>query len=274
MAIGAYTTAILVKDLGISFWLALPLGGITAAVIAMLIGIPTLKLKASYFFLVTFAMGEVIRLTFSYIWTPVFGGPSGISKIPPPDPISIPGLFTLEFVTRGSIYYLVLCTLLIAVLVMYRIDKSRIGAAILAVRDAEDLAEAVGIAAMRYKVFAFSTACFFAGIAGGIYAHYLSQVSPVSFTILQSVDFLAFVVVGGSATVLGPVLGTVLLRTIGAAVRGVGAYEVIFSGVLMILVIMFMPEGMLGVPRAVSSFIRRRLGSFRGSKEVKRGTTA
>ena len=198
----------------------------------------------------------------------------GIVNIPAPNPILIPGLPVVEFVTKTPFYYLVLCVLLLTVFVMYRIDKSRIGAAILAIRDAEDLAEAVGIATMRYRVFAFSTGCFFAGIAGGIYAHYTTVICPVSFSMIQSIEFLAFVVVGGSATVLGPVLGTILLKGIGEAVRGVGAYEIIFSGALMILVMMFMPEGMLGVPRAVSSFVRRRLSSFRGSKGVNRGTTA
>lgn len=274
MAIGGYTSAILVKFLGFNFWLAWLMGGILAAIIAIAIGIPTLKLQSSYFFLVTTAMGEVTRLSFLYLWTPVFGGAIGITNVPRPNPIAIPGLFRVEFVTKTSFYYLLLFVLIITVVVMRRIDKSRIGATLQAIRDAEDLARAVGMPTMRYRVFAFATACFFAGIAGGIYAHYNTQVSPLSFMNLVSMEIFAFVVVGGAGHVLGPVLGTILLKGIGEAVRGVGPYEIIFSGALMMLVMIFMPDGLLGLPKAVSTFIRKRFGTLKSRTEVNGGPTA
>ncbi len=274
MAIGAYATSLMVKKLGFSFWLALPLGGVTSAVIAIAIGIPTLRLRGSYFFLVTFAIGEAVRLFLSYVWRPFFGGPNGIDKIPPPDKIVIPGLATLEFGSKTSYYYLVLVVFLVIIFIMRRIDTSRIGATILALRDAEDLAEAVGIPTMRYRVFAFATGCFCAGIAGGIYAPYHTQISPVSFTMTQSLEFLSNVIIGGGANVLGPVIGTVVVETIGEAVRGVGAFEIVFSGFLMIVVMIFMPDGLLGVPKAIRSFMRRRSGIIEDDLEVSGGTTA
>ncbi len=272
MAIGAYATSLMVKILGFSFWLALPLGGVTAAVIAIAIGIPTLKLRGSYFFLVTFAIGEVVRLFFSYIWVPVLGGPNGLDKIPPPDAIVIPGLVTLEFGSKVSYYYLVLVVFLIIICIMQRIDISRIGTNILACRESEDLAEAIGIPTMRYRIFTFAAGSFCAGIAGGIYASYHTQISPVSFTMIQSTEFLANVVVGGGANVLGPVLGTVLLKSIGEAVRGYGEYEVIFSGFLMIVVMIFMPGGILSIPKYIRSFVRKRRGIII-EEEARRGST-
>jgi len=274
MAIGAYATSLMVKKLGFSFWLALPLGGVTSAVIAIAIGIPTLKLRGSYFFLVTFAIGEAVRLFLSYVWRPFFGGPNGIDKIQPPDTIFIPGLATLEFGSKISYYYLVLVVFIIIFLLMRRIDTSRIGSTILALRDAEDLAEAVGIPTMRYRVFAFATGCFCAGIAGGIYAPYHTQISPVSFTMIQSTEFLAYVVVGGGGNALGPVIGTVMLEFIGEVVRGVGEYEIVISGFLMILVMIFMPAGMLGLPKIIRSIKRRRSGINEDDLEISRGTTA
>jgi len=268
MAIGGYTSSILAKFLGFNSWLALILGGILTAIIAVAIGIPTLRLKSSYFFLVTYAMGEVIRLTFLYLWTPVFGGAIGITGVPRPDPIAIPGIFRLAFLTKGSFYYLVLFFLFVTVLVMHRIDKSRIGATLQAIRDAEDLAKAVGIPTMRHRVFAFATACFFAGIAGGFYAQYHSQVSPLSFTNIVSMEIFAFVVVGGGGHVLGPILGTIMLKGIGEGVRGVGPYEIIVSGILMMLVMIFMPEGMLGVPKAIAALFRKRIKTPESSLEV------
>ena len=264
MAIGAYTVACLTKYLGFSFWIALPLAGVVAAVVAILVGIPTLKLRGSYFFLVTFAMGEAIRQTFNYVWIPVFGGPNGIPQIPGPGPISIPGLFTVDFGTtyagKTSWYYLVLIAFIITFLIMRRIDTTRVGKTIVALRDAEELSEAIGIPTMAYRVFAFATACFFTGIAGGIYAAMLTQISPISFTIVQSVEFLAYLIVGGSLSVWGPVIGTVFLEFLGEAVRGFGALEIVLSGFFMILVMLFFPAGLVGLPRLVRRIILKRRG--------------
>lgn len=269
MAIGGYVTAILVKYVGINGGLALFSGGAVSALIAIAVGIPTLKLKSSYFFLVTSALGEVIRLVFLYLWTPVFGGAIGITNVPRPSPIMIPAVFKLEFATKTSFYYLLLFFVILTVAVMRRIDKSRVGATLQAIRDADNLAKAVGIPTMQYRVFGFATASFFAGIAGGLYAFYTTQVSPLSFTNLVSTEIFAFVVVGGGGHVLGPVFGTILLKGIGEAVRGVGPYEIVASGALMILVMIFMPTGMVGVPKMLSTFIRKRFGTSKKNVEVK-----
>ena len=264
LAIGAYTTACLTKYLGVSFWLALPVSGATAAAFAIAVGIPTLRLRGSYFFLVTFAMGEAIRLTLNYVWVPVLGGPNGISRIPGPDPFVIPGLFTLEFGTsysgKTSYYYLVLFAFIISFLIMRRIDKTRIGRTIVGLQDAEDLSEAIGVRTLSYRVFAFAAACFFTGIAGGIYAGYLSSIGPASFTMLQSLEFFIYIIVGGAVSVWGAVIGTFFIEFLGEAVRGWGELEIVLSGFFTIMVVLFFPSGLVGLPKTIKRFIDRRRG--------------
>ena len=152
MMIGAYTTASLTKFVCVSFWLALPLSGVAAAAVAVAIGIPTLRLRGAYFFLITFALGEIIRLFLNNAWTSVFGGVLGISKIPDPSAIEIPYLFTLVFdktyVGKTSYYYLVVVFFAVTMVVMRQVDRTRVGKTIVGVRDAEDLSEAIGVPTM------------------------------------------------------------------------------------------------------------------------------
>ena len=264
MMIGAYVTTCMTKYLGFSFWFALPVGGVTAAVIAIAVGIPTLRLRGAYFFLVTFALGEVIRQFFNYTWVPVLGGVNGIQRIPGPGTIEVPYLFTLVFDTtyagKTSYYYLVLVFFVVTMLVMRRIDQTRVGRTIVGVRDAEDLSEAIGVPTMAYRVFAFAFAAFFTGMAGGIYAAYHSSIDPVSFLIVHSIEYLSFLIVGGPGSVWGPLLGTAVVEAIGEVARGYGLGEYVVSGFLMIVVVLFFPVGIVGIPRTVKRFVDRRRG--------------
>lgn len=282
MAIGAYTAALLTKFADVSFWIALPVAGIVAGLVALIIGIPTLKLRGSYFFLVTFAMGEVIRQFFNYVWTPVLGGPNGIEGIPVPSSVVIPGIHTFvfsgDYAGKTSYYFLALFCFFIAFLVMRRIDTSRVGKTIVALRDSEDLAEAVGIPTMSYRVLAFTVACFFTGVAGAIYGAYLSLISPISFTIIQSMEFLAFVIVGGGASIWGPILGTAVLEIIGEAVRVAGTseivgLEIVLSGFLMLCIMLFLRDGLLSVPRVTKRWINKRRGKIDDDEEARIGGT-
>ena len=278
MMIGAYTTACLTKFLGVSFWLALPLAGGVAAVIAVAVGIPTLRLRGAYFFLITFALGEIIRLFFNNAWTPVFGGVLGIHMIPDPSTIEIPYLFTLVFdktyVGKTSYYYLVLVFFVVTMLIMRQIDRTRVGKTIVAMRDAENLAEAIGVPTMAYRVFAFTFAAFFTGIAGGIYAAYHTYIDPVTFMIVHSIEYLSFLIVGGPGSVWGPLLGTAVVETIAELSRGYGLGEFVISGLLMMLVVLFFPAGIVGIPRAVTRFVNRRRGIVVEDEEATGGTTA
>ena len=258
IAIGGYAAGLLSRDMGVNFWISLPLGGCAAAIFATLIGIPTLRLKSSYFFLISWATGEIIRLSFLYLFIPVFGGWQGFRKIPLPDAIAIPGFPEIDFSQKVHWYYLAFFLLCMAVVIMTRIDYSRIGTTIGALFDAPDLCEAVGVPTMAYRVFAFATACFFAGVAGAVYGSFNTFLHPESFTIIQSIETVSYVIIGGAASIWGPILGVFVVKGIAMLVRGLGAYEIILSGLLMILVMLFIPEGLSGLPRRIRRFLTRR----------------
>ena len=258
IAIGGYVAGMLSRDVGIGFWLSLPMGGLAAALFATILGIPILRLKSSYFFLISWATGEIIRLSFLYLFIPVFGGWQGFRKIPLPDAIVVPGLWNIDFSQKVHWYYLAFFLLSLTVLITTRIDYSRIGKTIGALSDAPDLCESVGVPTMHYRVFAFATACFFAGVAGAVYGSFNTFLHPESFTIIQSIETVSFVIIGGATTVWGPILGVFVVKGIAMAVRGLGAYEIILSGLMMILVMIFVPEGLSGLPRRIKRYLGRR----------------
>ena len=264
LMIGAYTAAALMKHLDFNFWLALPLAGVVAAVVALAIGIPTLRLRGAYFFLITFAFGEIVRHFYVNAWDPIFHGWLGFKNIPGPGTIEIPYLFTLVFdktyAGNSSYYYLVLVFFIVTMLIMRQIDRTRVGKTILGVRDAEDLSEAIGVPTLRYRLFAFVFAAFFTGIAGGIYASYFTFIEPANFMIHHSIEHLSFLIVGGATSVWGPLLGTAVVATIGEAGAGYGLGEFMISGLLMMLTVLFFPAGIVGIPRAVKRFVDRRRG--------------
>lgn len=252
MAVGGYTSALLVVKLGISFWFAIFLAGIVAAGIGCMLGWPALRLKADYFFLVSFCMGEVIRLFFNFVGVDLFGGPTGLASIPPPNPI-----FGIEIISKTSFFYLVFIFVSLAMLLSYSIDRSRIAVIFSAIKDRDDLAASLGINVIKYKVAAFGISCFLAGISGALYAHYYTCVTPTCFTITQSVNILAYTVVGGIGSFLGPLLGSAFLRVIGELVRTFGDYEIMVAGIALIVVVKALPEGLI----SISSY-------FKGSRNV------
>ncbi len=256
MAIGAYTSALLVMDLKLSFWFALPMAGIAAALVALLFGLVVLRLKGAYFFLVTFAFGEVVRLAFTNVREDILGGPQGIMAVPPPSPFGpvnfIPGQAT-------PFYYLIFALTLIAVLVMYRLSSSRVVPTYLAIHEADDLAESVGVPLMKNKVIAFCTGCFFAGIAGSFYAHYYMHVSPPSFTVTESISILTWVVIGGLGSWVGPIIGATAITLLGESVRQFGHWDVLISGVIMVAIILFMPGGLWSLGSKLGSLKQLRV---------------
>ena len=264
MMIGAYTSAALMKHLDFNFWLALPLAGLVPAVVALAIGIPTLRLRGAYFFLITFAFAEVSRHFYINAWEPIFGGIRGLKSIPGPGTIEIPYLFTLVFdktyAGNSSYYYLILVFFVVTMLIMRQIDRTRVGKTIVGVRDAEDLSEAIGVPTLAYRLFAFAFAAFFTGIAGGIYSSYFTFIDPANFMIGHSIEHLSFLIVGGAASVWGPLLGTAVVASLGEAGVGYGMGEFMISGLLMMLVILFFPTGIVGIPRTVKRFVDRRRG--------------
>ncbi|MDO8490499.1 MAG: branched-chain amino acid ABC transporter permease [Dehalococcoidia bacterium] len=272
-AIGAYTSATLVMRFGWSFWVAIFAAGVMSAIVALAIGYPVLRIKGVYFFLVSFAFGMVVFTFFSNYLVNVFGGPNGIISVPHPNSISIPGLPTLDFVGKIPYYYLALVILALTLLVMYRLDRSRFGLVCKSVREADNLAETAGVNIMQYKVSAFVIACFFAGVAGAFIAHYYSSATPDTFGFHLSVSLLVFMLVGGSGSVAGPVIGVAVLEFLAVLFVNVdkalgippGPPEVLLYGVILIIFILFFPGGLVSLPGKVVALFK---GQPKTKKEV------
>ena len=255
MGIGAYTSALLVVKAGFSFWVAMILAGFTSALLAMLVGQVILKVTGIYFGIVTMAMGEILRLTWMR-WKELFGGATGILNIPPPNPIHIPGLVKIEFTSKIQYYYLALVIVLVTTYVMHRIDRSRFGMTLLALNNKEPLAESLGVNTILYKNIAFGIACFFAGIAGSFYAHYFYYICPYDFTFSQSLEIILFTVFGGVRTILGPIIGASFLAILLETLHLAEEYRPIIFGVALIIVMIFLPGGLVDLGRRLSDVKR------------------
>ena len=242
MAIGAYTSALLVKNLGFTFWISLPMGGIAAALIGLSLGYATLRAKGIYFILTTLAFSEVVRLVISN-WG-LLGAVNGIANIPRPNPF-----FGIRFVEHTSFYYLILALTLITLWACHRIENSRYGLILRSIGQAPLITESVGINIMSYKVFAFVAGCFFAGILGSFYAHYTTVIHPDMFSLWHSIMFVVYYQVGGVASLWGAILGGGGLTLAAEFIRTTKNLETVTFAALLIIIVLFVPEGLIGLPR-------------------------
>ncbi|MCJ7655190.1 MAG: branched-chain amino acid ABC transporter permease [Dehalococcoidia bacterium] len=257
MAIGAYTSALLMMKLGLPFWATFLIGGMSAALIALLVGYPFVRVRRVYFAMLTLFLGVVIRLTIME-WRGLTGGTSGLLNIPPPNPIVIPGLLNITFDSKVTYYYLILVLVLISLLFLYRIDSSRVGRTLLAIQQGDFVAESVGINVTNFKVLAWCVGCFFAGIAGSFYAHYIRVLTPDSFGVPQAIYIVVYMVVGGRRRFSGAIVGAFIFTLIPEVFRGLKQYQpFVFVGLLFI-VIYFLPGGLVELPEAVRARIRKR----------------
>ncbi len=256
MGIGAYSSTLLVTRLNLTFWFALPAAMIITAIISLPMGYVTLRLKGAYFLLFTFLFAELVRVLLSNFWIGLFGGIPGLTNIPRPS-IDIRGLLQVNFSSKAHFYYLILVLTLFTVLVMRRIDQSRMGLVFKALSQSSALAESIGISSMRFKILGCAIGCFFAGMAGSLYAHFVGVITPPDFSLHAVLAPIAYVVVGGIGSVLGPVVGTVFLMMLSHFfLRQFGLYELLIYGVIIVFIIRFMPEGLISLPRR----LKTRLG--------------
>jgi branched-chain amino acid transport system permease protein len=273
MLLGAYSSALLAKDLGLSFWITMPIGGLLAAAVAMAVGYPFLRAKGIYFAILTVMLAEVCRLT-AYYWQSMTGGIAGLQNIPSPDPINVFGLTILNFDTKATFYYLMLVTVIISLLILYRIERSWLGLMWLSINEADNLARAVGINIMGHKILIFGISSFFIGIAGALYAHYTGALSPSGtpgsvFCFIASIYVLLYVVVGGESRFAGPIIGAFLLTIVAELARAVREYMPLLFGGLLILVVLLMPEGIVGLGTLLPRWYSKAAGLLTGkaSKE-------
>jgi len=258
MLIGAYTSGLLAIKLGLSFWATLIIAGLFPAIVALVLGYPFLKVKGVYFAILTLLTAETFRVL-AYQWKSLTGGPLGLINIPPPSPITIPWVGTIGFDTMSNYYYLTLLVVLISLLILYKLKNSELGSRWLSIKSNDVLAESVGMPTMGFKIANFAIACFFAGIAGALYAHFQSSLSAdVSsrFGAVSSMYLVLYMVVGGESRFVGPIIGTIVLMLINEFARPLQEYRTILIGAIVILIILFMPEGMVGLFDRLKTGIR------------------
>ena len=271
-AIGAYTVLLLVTKLGLSFWLSVPLAGVAAGVIGLGFAYATLRVRGVYFALLTLIFVEVVRLTITYV--PFLGG-YRVMSVPPPNPITIPYLFTIEFTTRLPYYYLIFGLVTITLIFLYRVEKSRIGAVLNAIAQSDYLTESIGINTARYKVLAFCIAAVFAGVAGAFYAPYVTVIGPSVFTLWASIVIWIYIVVGGMNSFWGPVVGVIFLVLLREYLPGTGAWENIFYGTTVVIALFFLPGGIVSLPRVVrQKVVALKLGRMQNKQGENRGNTS
>lgn len=242
--IGAYGVALLTKA-GVSFWIALPASALLAAAVGVLVGIPTLRTRGSYFAISTMCMGVIIEIVAGN-WISLTGGQTGVVGIPAPTPVVIPGIGEITFTSQTAQYYLVLAFLLFTLAFMHRLVYSLKGLGYMAVRNNEVLADAVGQNTFAIKLQAFIIANFFVALAGGIYASLLGSISPTVASINITFNFLVYLLLGGMATLAGPVIGAFTIPILMEYLQALQQYSMIIFGVLLILVIIYFPRGFMG----------------------------
>ena len=245
-AVGGYISAALIARYGIGSWWSLLIAMITAGVTSLIIGYITLRIKGIYFIVATLALGEVIRVVFG-AWDDPFGGLVGIMNLPPPNAIIITGLPAIEFGSKVSLYYLTLVLALSGIVIMHRLNRSPIGLVFQGIRQADDLAENVGINIMRYKVLAFVIGCMFAGMGGVLYTYNVGSIQPSSFTLIQSAYYLVYVAVGGSINVFGPILGALVLNILSEFLRPIKEFEPIVFALILIGAVLLLKGGLIGL---------------------------
>jgi branched-chain amino acid transport system permease protein len=250
MGIGAYTSALFLIRLGLPLWVGMWAGAIVGGLIGLIVSLPLMRTRAVYFFMASWAVGEVIKRVFAY-FKGFLGGWEGLFNVKPPH------LGPIDFANRTAYYYLALILVVIVVAAVYRMNRSRTGWIFWSIHEAETLASHVGINALVYKVAAFTIACFFAALTGALYAHYHQYINPRSFDIWASEFALVHIIVGGLSTVAGPVMGAVFLTVTDELLRPTEFFRVIIFGVILILTVLFLPGGLESIPRRIKAGVLR-----------------
>ena len=258
-AIGAYTCAILSTRFGVNFWLLLPICGIAAAVVGLIVSLPTLKLQGIYLSIVTLGASEIIRII-AQTWTPVTGGAMGIKGIP------YPWLFGLD-TFRPKYYYFIF--LLIGVLFLFctsRILKSRVGRAWISIREDQVAAKSLGVRTSRYKSLNFVYGAFWAGVVGCAYAPFVNFIESSQFTTDKGFDVLAMIVIGGQGTLIGPIIGSAIVTILTESLRFLESWRYVIYAMIIIAMMWLRPQGIAGASNSIlaGGKIKRRVGKKGG----------
>ena len=244
-AVGAYSYALLNHYFHLGFWLALPLGGLFAALFGIILGLPVLRLRGDYLAIVTLGFGEIIQLVLNN-WTEFSNGASGISNIPRP------GLFDFDLSVTAALnyqYYLTIAMVILTIFIINRLQNSRIGRALFALRDDEIACQAMGIDKTTIKLTAFALGATWAGLAGVLFAAKTTYVNPASFTFLESVIILCIVVLGGMGSIVGIIVGAFILILMPEYLRAISEYRMLAFGAILVIMMIFRPQGIVATTR-------------------------
>lgn len=246
--VGAYTSALLAVDLGLTFWTGLTAAAIVSAAFGLVLGFPALKTRPIYLALVTLAFGLVVYNLFLNLG--FFHGPDGVRNIPPPkimgwSVFSDITLLGITYPSQITFYYFSLFFLIIGLIIAYFIYNSQSGLMLNAIREDEIASRSVGINVSMGKLIAFSIGSLYGGVAGCLYAHYIGYISAQNFTITVSFAFLAMVILGGSDNVMGVTFAAFLLTVLPEKFRALSDYRVIAYGIIIVVMLIFRPEGLL-----------------------------
>lgn len=256
MGTGAYATALLTSGLGIPFWVSLPLSGLAAGLVSLMISYPLARTRGFAFFVASFAAGEAFRLCWTRFRIP-FGGHKGLTNIPVPE--LIPGVAGPDFGEAIPYYFLALGVTVVCLAIMYRLDHSRIGDTWKAIDSHEDLAKSLGINVTAYRILAFVIGSFFAGIAGVLLAHRLWAVVPAQFGFVTALYLLVWMVFGGTRTFSGPIIGVVVLTILREFLQPLLEWVPLIFGMIIILTLIFLPGGLEDLPKRLAPLMRFRI---------------
>ena len=248
--LGAYVSAILVTKFGISFWFSLPVAGIFAAVVAILIGLPILRLRGVYFAMITLVLTQVFTLT--ALALPITNGAKGITSIPLPGAFSVFGITLIpDFSTlqnpRQAFYFATGVLLVLTFAAMYRLVNSRLGHLCRSMQQNEELASSIGVNVPYIRVVIYAISSFFGGIGGAMFGSIAQSVYPSSFQVVDSVNFMLNCFLGGLGYVFGPMLGTLVLYFGWDLLFEFGKYQLLIYSSLLIILMLVLPNGLLSL---------------------------
>lgn len=243
--LGAYTSALLVTKADWNFWATIPPAMAVAASFGVLLGLLTLRLSEHYFAISTLSFGIVVSLVLEK-WDDLTEGPRGISSIPAPSPINLFGWGWIDFESNVAKYYLSLLVLTLCLLFVWRLVRSPIGRAFESIRQNELLASCLGVDLVVYKLLAFALSAAMAGLAGVLYGVYITYINPIDAGLWNGFYAVMYIVIGGVGTFAGPLVGTLFLVTLPELLRTFQDYRLLLLGILLILTMTFLPQGIVG----------------------------
>lgn len=251
-AIGAYTLGILTVKADWNFWLALLAAGVISIILGILVGLISLRTSGHFFTIYTMCVGYIIYLVIDK-WDTLTGGVRGLIGIPNPSPI---GPITFDSLT--SHYYLLLFFLILTIFITKRIVSSLLGRTFIAIRNSEELAQTIGISTKKNQLLAFVISCFFAALAGALYASFVRFIGPEVGAIFLGFEMLIYLVIGGLGTLSGPIIGTLLIVSLTQSLQFLQEYKMLIFGPVLLLIVIFYPQGIAGAINNITNKWKRK----------------